>query len=252
MLEERARKPAEPLSQGPVAALRHERRRVTQDQARKRLPVPGGKVQGCRLFRLAGLVQKLGRVALHRHERGLIERGICTFEQEVAKQRMNFIDGLGRSAFYDETIAALEVGEHPSCLVIAGEPLGLPGRDTVEEGGAEERGLPGRPQSFKDLEREIIEQHRPGVQVWCRRAAGGVFASLEQQHQTRDPALGLPVQLCDAALPGLGLRGRECGDAKCLIERELQILPTEPYQLPMQAQAGEGRGRVATAQHEEG
>ncbi len=88
--------------------------------------------------------------------------------------------------------------------------------------------------------------------MWCKRAAGGVFAPLEQQQETRDPALGLRVQLCDAALPGLGLRARERGDAVCLIERELQILPTEPDQFPMQAQAGEGRGRIAAAQHQEG
>jgi hypothetical protein len=57
-------------------------------------------------------------------------------EQEFAKERMNFIDGLGidgvgHFVLHHKTIAALQIGEHPPHVVIAGEPLGLPGRDAA-------------------------------------------------------------------------------------------------------------------------
>ncbi len=58
------------------------------------------------------------------------------FEQEVAKERMNLIDGIGLDGIglfvlHHKTIAALQIGEHPPDVVIAGEALGLPGRDAA-------------------------------------------------------------------------------------------------------------------------
>ena len=226
----------EPAFQHLPAALLDQRAGVPENELRHAVVVAARAQELGRGLELPIGLRERGRLLAQRAKLHTGKSNSGAAQQEVAKQRVVFVGGLGLRAPQGEVVLAMQLFEQLARGRHRGE-LRHHRRAHLRQQRAHQQHVAGlRVQPGKDLGGEMVEQHlRVAVGRCLRRAPRP--AVLQQQHQARRPARSAAVQLALA----------QPLDALHLLERELQLFPAE---LLERRACRELAGRAGTAQHD--